>query len=157
MIWNCHIPPRKMNDDPKKGTIPKGNFFRPIFFRGYVSFQGCFRRMQRTRGAVFEVVVLGILHCWLPCTFATSCNFDGKESLEKLLGGGFKYFSCSALFGEDVQFDEHIFQMGWNHQPGYFEAGRDWCLENIDEQLPCFLTRNWNKLTWAVLKTIVWL
>ena len=34
------------------------------------------------------------------------------------LGGGFKYFLCSSLFGEDFQFDEHIFQMGWfNHQP----------------------------------------
>ena len=33
-------------------------------------------------------------------------------------GGGFKCFLFSSLFGEDVQFDEHIFQMGWfNHQP----------------------------------------
>ena len=37
------------------------------------------------------------------------------------LGGGFKYFLCSPLFGEDSQFDEHIFQMGWfNHQLGLF-------------------------------------
>ena len=29
------------------------------------------------------------------------------------LGGGFKYFlEFSPLFGEDFQFDEHIFQMG---------------------------------------------
>ena len=27
------------------------------------------------------------------------------------------FFICSTLFGEDFQFDEHIFQMGWNHQP----------------------------------------
>ena len=34
------------------------------------------------------------------------------------LGGGFKYFCFSPLFGENFQFDEHIFQMGWfNHQP----------------------------------------
>ena len=34
-----------------------------------------------------------------------------------ILGGGFKYFLCSSLFGEMIQFDEHIFQMGWfNHQ-----------------------------------------
>ena len=34
------------------------------------------------------------------------------------LGGGFKYFPFSPLSGEDFQFDEHIFQMGWfNHQP----------------------------------------
>ena len=30
------------------------------------------------------------------------------------LGGGFKYFWCSPLFGEDSHF-EYI-QMGWNHQ-----------------------------------------
>ena len=29
------------------------------------------------------------------------------------LDGGFKYFLCSTLFGEDGQFDEHIFQMSW--------------------------------------------
>ena len=28
------------------------------------------------------------------------------------LVGGFKHFLCSPLFGEDSQFDEHIFQMG---------------------------------------------
>ena len=39
--------------------------------------------------------------------------------VNKLLGGGFKYFLffCSPLFGEMIQFDEHIFQMGGkNHQ-----------------------------------------
>ena len=40
------------------------------------------------------------------------------ESENLNLGGDFKYFLCSPLFGEDFQFDEHIFQMGWfNHQP----------------------------------------
>ena len=28
------------------------------------------------------------------------------------LGGGFKYFLFSSLFGEDSQFDDHIFEMG---------------------------------------------
>ena len=33
------------------------------------------------------------------------------------LGGRFKYFVCSPQPGEMIQFDEHIFQMGWfNHQ-----------------------------------------
>ena len=42
---------------------------------------------------------------------------EGSEC-RTLLGGGFKYFLCSPLFGEDDHFDEHIFQMGWfNHQP----------------------------------------
>ena len=29
-----------------------------------------------------------------------------------LLGGGFKYFLFSTLFGEDSHFDDHIFRMG---------------------------------------------
>ena len=34
------------------------------------------------------------------------------------LGGGFKDFLFSSLPGEMIQFDEHIFQGGWNHQLG---------------------------------------
>ena len=37
-------------------------------------------------------------------------------SIKQWLGCGFKHFSCSPLLGEDSHFDEHIFQMGWNHQ-----------------------------------------
>ena len=34
-----------------------------------------------------------------------------------LLGGGFKHFLCSSLFGEDEPILTRIFQMGWfNHQ-----------------------------------------
>ena len=37
------------------------------------------------------------------------------------LGGGFKYCLFSPPFGEEFQFDDHIFQMGWfNHQPVMF-------------------------------------
>ena len=33
-------------------------------------------------------------------------------------GGGFKQFLFSPSLGEMIQFDEHIFQLGWfNHQP----------------------------------------
>ena len=32
------------------------------------------------------------------------------------LGGGFKDFLFSSLPGEMIQFDDHIFQMGWNRQ-----------------------------------------
>ncbi len=32
------------------------------------------------------------------------------------LGGGFKYVFFLPLPGEMIQFDEHIFQTGWNHQ-----------------------------------------
>ena len=39
---------------------------------------------------------------------------DGENNTK--LGGGFKYFLCSSLLGEDSHVDEHIFQMGWNHQ-----------------------------------------
>ena len=39
------------------------------------------------------------------------------ETPKNKLDGGFRYFLFSHLFGEMIQFDEHIFQMGWfNHQ-----------------------------------------
>ena len=37
-----------------------------------------------------------------------------------LLGGGFKYFSFSPLFGEDEPILTNIFQRGWNHQQVFF-------------------------------------
>ena len=41
-------------------------------------------------------------------------SWDDEENLS--LGGGFIYFLFSTLLGEMIQFDVHIFQMGWNHQ-----------------------------------------
>ena len=35
-----------------------------------------------------------------------------KDISSSSLGGGFKYFLFSSLFGEMIQFDEHIFHMG---------------------------------------------
>ena len=44
----------------------------------------------------------------------------------KNLGGGFKHFLFSPLLGETIQFDEHIFQMGWvNHQLGMVLSQED--------------------------------
>ncbi len=44
------------------------------------------------------------------------------------LGGGFKYVLFSPLPAEMIQFDEHIFQMGWfNHQlVKHFVLGVSW-------------------------------
>ena len=39
--------------------------------------------------------------------------------VKALLGGGFKYFLCSPLLGEDSHFVTNIFQIGWNDQPVY--------------------------------------
>ena len=51
--------------------------------------------------------------------------------LKKKLVGGFKYFLCSTLPGKMIQFDEHIFQMGWNHQAenhsGFISCVSSWC------------------------------
>ncbi len=35
-----------------------------------------------------------------------------SQQHDDTLGGGFKYFLFSPLFGEMIQFDDHIFQMG---------------------------------------------
>ena len=41
---------------------------------------------------------------------------------EQQLGGGFKHFLFSPLPGKMIQFDEHIFQLGWNHQLDDFSS-----------------------------------
>ena len=51
------------------------------------------------------------------CTCTGTALLDWRQQADKMLkkddlGGGFKYFLFSPLFGEDFQFDEHIFQMG---------------------------------------------
>ena len=49
-------------------------------------------------------------------SFRSFLRIHGKV----LLGGGFEYFLFLPLLGEIIQFDEHIFQMGWfNHQLDY--------------------------------------
>ena len=49
---------------------------------------------------------------------------EGSNLMQTYLGDGFKLFSCVSLFGEMIQFDEHIFQMGWfNHQLGMVRLG----------------------------------
>ena len=49
-------------------------------------------------------------------------EFNGFFMLCSYLGGGLKHFLFSLLPGEMIQFDEHIFQMGWfNHQLVMFD------------------------------------
>ena len=51
-----------------------------------------------------------------------------------LLGGGFKHVLFSSLFGEMIQFDEHIFQMGWfDHQLDYCLMGEIWLTSWYDK------------------------
>ncbi len=54
------------------------------------------------------------------------------------LGGGFNHFFFSSLFGEMIQFDEHIFQMGWNHQLGMAAANIQLLIVLILIGLLCF-------------------
>ena len=78
------------------------------------------------------------------------------------LGGGYEYVLFSSLFGEDFQFDEHIFQMGWfNHQPviEYYRAcelhllrgndDRAWIIQGVSNCYVDFLNIgiewNWQK------------
>ena len=59
-----------------------------------------------------------VVLCWTPVKWV---GLGGTLSIKKIkdlcchnfsLDGGFKYFLFSSLFGEMIQFDEHIFQMG---------------------------------------------
>ena len=66
--------------------------------------------------------------------------------IKEKLGGGFKYFLFSPLFGEDFQFDEHIFQMGWfNHQS---EKGIPMANSNWGDFPPKIFHRNSQCQSW---------
>ena len=70
-----------------------------------------------------------IIHVYIPCLRKDSQRSDSQHicfPLRKIKimsekpGGGFKYFSCSPLLGEDVHFESFwliFFELGWNHQP----------------------------------------
>ena len=49
----------------------------------------------------------------------TNLQFRSGFFWTPLLVGGFRDFLFLPLPGEMIQFDEHIFQMGWNHQLVY--------------------------------------
>ena len=49
-----------------------------------------------------------------------------------MLGGGIKYFLCSSpTWGFMIQFDEHIFQMGWFNHQGYVKRSREKAAETV--------------------------
>ena len=54
---------------------------------------------------------------WDSSAFFTTIWDNMFGTVSKHLGG-LKYFLFSTLLGDMIQFEEHIFQMGWfNHQP----------------------------------------
>ena len=69
------------------------------------------------------------LNEWVAKMMGLGISVFPSKSYGYFLGGGLKYFLFSSLFGEMIQFDEHIFQMGWfNHQLvfGYCDFEDSW-------------------------------
>ena len=60
-----------------------------------------------------NTVSLIIIHQIIRCHEIIACVNNLCSIAD--LGGGFKHFSCSPLFGEMIPFDEY-FQMGWFNQ-----------------------------------------
>ena len=90
------------------------------FFVGHVFFL-VRKNWSTNRGR--EDVSRVVTHCWailrLQGGEQPREKLDGVDltTKEQYLAGGFKHFLFSPLPGEMIQFDEHIFQMGWfNHQ-----------------------------------------
>ena len=78
--------------------------------------------MRRTTPPKFNSLPLKIQ--WLEHYFLSYWVSVSFQRRAVKLRGGFKGFLFSPLFGEDFQFDDHIFQMGWfNHQPVNFGKG----------------------------------
>ena len=125
---------------PEGTSIWGGVSFSTDIFSGRVEtatkVKICFSKLKSSL-VVTQLHMFGINHHqpiqlanWLrsffPIIFRTDghakCGnwFCGLHLWVRELGGGFKYFLFSPLPGEMIQFDEHIFQMGWfNHQLGF--------------------------------------
>ena len=114
-------PSRKPTGFPVQGAGPKEwiqNFWGQAWHHTSIFVDPSLRILRMS---------FGVSGCF-EARFGVSCqvwcfNIVG-DALEvqdqtKNLRGGFKYFLFSPLLGEMIQFDEHIFQMGWfNHQLG---------------------------------------
>ena len=66
-----------------------------------------------------------VLTSWGPHQSCNCCFAPLKLNMEAFKSNGniicismwwFQFFLCSPLPGEMIQFDEHTFQVGWNHQ-----------------------------------------
>ena len=73
------------------------------------------RVIERIESALCpELKAAGYRDTWFP----TKASWTFFSVGQTFLGGGFKDFLCSPLFGEDFSILTTIFQMGWfNHQP----------------------------------------
>ena len=54
--------------------------------------------------------MIGCVDLW--CIYLSNVSYE----LKHVLGGGFQHLLFLALPEEMIQFDDHIFQLGWNHQ-----------------------------------------
>ena len=59
------------------------------------------------------------LKLWTPWEWPKGHEFNGFSEKKHYLGGGFQYFLCSPLFGEDFQFDSY-FSNGLKPPTSYF-------------------------------------
>ncbi len=97
-----------------------------VFFSWVFRFRNIWQIVSRPLGLSSDIVKRAFSnfqgdHMFLLQLFSlgkyvgTSSIMD-LEDMTQTLGGGFKDCLFSPLPGEMIQFDEHIFQMGWNHQ-----------------------------------------
>ena len=101
-------------------------------------------RLQRWKPTCFDWRFLTPwIQFYVKLLFAPPQKKNNKQSASQIvfwLGGSFKYFLFSPLPWEIIQFDEHIFQMGWfKHQPVEVSQCRGVC---------CFTDLGWS--TWSL-------
>ena len=75
----------------------------------------------------------------LPRRFKSSGLECSQSTNRQSFRWWFQVFLFSPLLGEDFQFDEHIFQMGWNHQPVFVHF---WAWRNLLPRLSSPMPRS---------------
>ena len=92
------------------------NMKRFKFWPKFKEFDTFFLQLFGLSQNITAVLGSNEIHLWGSINFETAWNWPQDQLFEVKLGG-FKYCLFSSLLGEIIQFDDHIFQMGWfNHQ-----------------------------------------
>jgi len=106
--------PWKFNISPENKPSQRKVIFQPSFFRGeLLNFWGVTEVPSNFRENVFvNSFIRDVFFHVVEGFFAPRLSKPTLHERNLSLGGGSKYFLCSSLPGELIQFDVHIFQMG---------------------------------------------
>ena len=139
IMYPCEVWHGNLRIHPWKRKI----IFQTIIFKFHVKLSGCVQKATMNSDSLSESDHLWVINFgWLGIMWCQLCLpilsgrwiYISRWWFQIFLVGGFKHLLFSPLPGEIIQLDEHIFQMGWNHQLDFLFSPRK--LEKYGEMIP---------------------